>query len=359
MSIDAAYNQLGQPDVTAQELADIAAAHAELRPHIAAHPLAYPELLSWLADLADPAVDAALVARFGSGPPRPDLPSELPGPPTWAKPGTPVQAPTSFEAAQRDPVRRTWLRSMWWWLAAPVTAFVLPALFGEKIYRNELDVRSFVAVVLLFILAVVVTGIWVGSAKTAPRSIATASALALALIQWFGTFDLYTIPRVIRLPDLLLDWAWRGEHWRMYFGLSFGFTLLAIWLVPLMIVWLLSLVAGYRHAPAGQRTSTPTPRSVPVVVPSFTPQGEPQIAYVLQMPGTNVCAILSLVFGLLGGVVGIVLGHVSLSQIKRTGESGRGMAIAGLILGYFWLAGSLAFVIWMVVFASAVSHSGY
>jgi hypothetical protein len=37
-------------------------------------------------------------------------------------------------------------------------------------------------------------------------------------------------------------------------------------------------------------------------------------------------------------IVGAVLGHISLSQIKRTGEEGRGMAIAGLVLSYFGIA---------------------
>lgn len=54
---------------------------------------------------------------------------------------------------------------------------------------------------------------------------------------------------------------------------------------------------------------------------------------------TNALAILALVFGILGGIAAIPLGHVALSQIKRTGESGRGLAIAGLVLGYLWLAG--------------------
>lgn len=49
---------------------------------------------------------------------------------------------------------------------------------------------------------------------------------------------------------------------------------------------------------------------------------------------TNVFAVPALVFGILGSVLGIVFGHLSLSQIKRTGEGGRGLALAGLIVGY-------------------------
>lgn len=38
---------------------------------------------------------------------------------------------------------------------------------------------------------------------------------------------------------------------------------------------------------------------------------------------TNILAILALAFGLGGGVLGVILGHIALSQIKRTGERSR------------------------------------
>ena len=51
-------------------------------------------------------------------------------------------------------------------------------------------------------------------------------------------------------------------------------------------------------------------------------------------PPTNSLAIVALVSSLLFAPLGIVFGHISLSQIKRTGEQGRGMALAGLVIGY-------------------------
>jgi peptidyl-prolyl cis-trans isomerase B (cyclophilin B) len=45
-------------------------------------------------------------------------------------------------------------------------------------------------------------------------------------------------------------------------------------------------------------------------------------------------AVVSLVCALVFAPLGIVFGHISLSQIKRTGEEGRGLAIAGLVIGY-------------------------
>jgi hypothetical protein len=62
-----------------------------------------------------------------------------------------------------------------------------------------------------------------------------------------------------------------------------------------------------------------------------------------EAPGTNGLAIAALVLGILwiywlGSILAIIFGHIALSQTKKTGQSGRGMAIAGLVLGYVGLA---------------------
>jgi uncharacterized Tic20 family protein len=49
---------------------------------------------------------------------------------------------------------------------------------------------------------------------------------------------------------------------------------------------------------------------------------------------TTPLATLALWFGMLGGVLGIVFGHVARARIRRTGEAGWGTATAGLALGY-------------------------
>lgn len=56
-----------------------------------------------------------------------------------------------------------------------------------------------------------------------------------------------------------------------------------------------------------------------------------------QKTGTNGFAIASLVFGIFGGCLfGFVFGFVALSQIKKTGQGGRRMAIAGIVLSAAW-----------------------
>jgi hypothetical protein len=71
-------------------------------------------------------------------------------------------------------------------------------------------------------------------------------------------------------------------------------------------------------------------------------------------PKTNTLAILSLVFGFVFWPLGILFGHLALRQIRRTREAGRGLAFAGLILGYVVLA---FLVVAIVVLAIAGSHS--
>lgn len=76
------------------------------------------------------------------------------------------------------------------------------------------------------------------------------------------------------------------------------------------------------------------------------PSGPPQ--FVRGTP-TNGLAVASLICGLLwigwiGSALAIVFGHVALGQIRRAGggQSGRALAIGGLVLGYF---GALTFLL--------------
>jgi hypothetical protein len=71
--------------------------------------------------------------------------------------------------------------------------------------------------------------------------------------------------------------------------------------------------------------------------------------------GTNVMAILSLVFAFVFAPAGIVFGAIAKKQIRQTGEQGAGLAQAG-----FWL--SIVFtvlgVLWVgFVFAVAASQT--
>ena len=65
----------------------------------------------------------------------------------------------------------------------------------------------------------------------------------------------------------------------------------------------------------------------------------------------NTLAVVSIATALtsIGAVAAIITGHVALTQIKKSGESGRGLALAGTIVGYvtiaFWVLTSIGFLI--------------
>ena len=70
------------------------------------------------------------------------------------------------------------------------------------------------------------------------------------------------------------------------------------------------------------------------------------LAFVRPQTRTNGLAVVSLIASLvwvLGSIVAVITGHVALRQIARSGgrQSGRGIAIAGLALGYLGVAAFL------------------
>lgn len=93
------------------------------------------------------------------------------------------------------------------------------------------------------------------------------------------------------------------------------------------------------------------PGDPPTFVPP-PPAPGPGGALPAQRP-VNSLAIVSLVAGIAGyvlphpfiaGIVAIITGHMARRQIRQTGESGSGLALAGLILGYVHLALSILIV---------------
>lgn len=110
--------------------------------------------------------------------------------------------------------------------------------------------------------------------------------------------------------------------------------------------------------------SLPSPQplapSLPAA-PQVVPRGTlPNTTYVVPAPRNNNSAIVSLVFGILswvvlpiiGPIIAVVAGHMALNQIRAADgqQDGRGMAIAGLILGYIQLGLLLIGCAIMVIF---------
>ncbi len=95
--------------------------------------------------------------------------------------------------------------------------------------------------------------------------------------------------------------------------------------------------------------STPPVAPAPPAQPTYPAYGQPAQGY--YAPPTNTLAIVALVLAFIVPLGGIICGHIARGQIKRTGEGGDGLALAGLIIGYAFTGLTVLFVVgYLVVF---------
>ncbi|MFT4214220.1 MAG: DUF4190 domain-containing protein [Microbacterium sp.] len=133
-------------------------------------------------------------------------------------------------------------------------------------------------------------------------------------------------------------------------------------------------------APTYQPPAYPAP--APYTVPQAVSPAPQQRAYG-SYPGapygyaypaaarSNALAVIALISGIagltllpfIGSIAAAVTGHISLAQIARTGEPGRGMALTGVILGWVGVVGAALltiFVVWIFyVIGTAASTMQY
>lgn len=85
-------------------------------------------------------------------------------------------------------------------------------------------------------------------------------------------------------------------------------------------------------APYAPPTGAPSPETP---LPGSPPPGEPAWQAAPSRPPLNGLAVAALICGLLAlAPAAIVLGHVGFAQARRSGQRGRGLAVAGFVLGY-------------------------
>ena len=63
------------------------------------------------------------------------------------------------------------------------------------------------------------------------------------------------------------------------------------------------------------------------------------------------CGLVQFMFGPVVAIPAIVFGHVARQQIKRTGEQGAGLALAGLILGWAALILTIVLIVGLAMSA--------
>ena len=83
-------------------------------------------------------------------------------------------------------------------------------------------------------------------------------------------------------------------------------------------------------------------------------------------PKTNILSIVALVTGIAGltvipfvsSIVAVVTGHMARKEVRRTGEQGDGLALAGLITGYIGIGLGVLVAILVIAFFGIVIASG-
>lgn len=68
----------------------------------------------------------------------------------------------------------------------------------------------------------------------------------------------------------------------------------------------------------------------------------------------NTLAVVGFVLSFFVSIAGVVCGHIALSQIKTSGERGRGLAIAALVIGYLGLLLFVAYLIFIIALLKSV-----
>ncbi|MFI5061654.1 MAG: DUF4190 domain-containing protein [Actinomycetales bacterium] len=109
--------------------------------------------------------------------------------------------------------------------------------------------------------------------------------------------------------------------------------------------------------PADQPSQPNVPQQPSYTQPPAPRYGEAAPGYAPVQPRYNTLAIVAFILAFFVSIVGIILGFVALSQIKRTGEQGRGLALAAVIIGFVEIVIGVIFaIIFFIALAAATTQ---
>lgn len=99
----------------------------------------------------------------------------------------------------------------------------------------------------------------------------------------------------------------------------------------------------------------------PVAYPTGYSEPKP-LAVNTTLKDTNTYALVAIILAFIVPIAGIIFGHIGLSQIKRNGDTGRGLALTALIYGYCVAALGIIFFItyigFIIMVISAATSAG-
>ena len=76
-------------------------------------------------------------------------------------------------------------------------------------------------------------------------------------------------------------------------------------------------------------------------------------------PPINTLSIVALVLAFVVPLGGIICGHLALGQIRRTGERGHGLALAGTVIGWVLTVFLVLVAVLVVLFSALAVSEGY
>ena len=236
------------------------------------------------------------------------------------------------------------VKPIWPFVAVIITTLLLWNPYTEPLtypIRRLLRGVPLITIGSLATVAASVAMVWQERANAAVsasrRPIAPAIAVLVAVV-------------LISLPNTLaIYWVYRGNYGWLTTIVGTAAVITAV-AAAIACVVIRSHANKKFAAVGGPQPAAPigyTTEGQPIYpVVGYTPDGQPvtadrAVGITPTATGTNGMAIAALITGLTMAPLGIIFGHIALSQIKRTGQDGRGMAIAGLVLGYVSLASSI------------------
>lgn len=122
---------------------------------------------------------------------------------------------------------------------------------------------------------------------------------------------------------------------------------------------------GYASPQYPAQYATPQQAYPQAPVPAqYGQQAQPAPSKATTLDKTNTFALVSIILAFISPLAAIIFGHMGLSQIKRNGDAGRGIALTGLIIGYVSFASLIIFMfvyvgMIMVMIGSIGSMSSY
>ncbi len=196
--------------------------------------------------------------------------------------------------------------------------------FSDTGFDDDVLLAPLVGAVIVTV--VISAGLWILMAVMNRRGKAWARITATVLA------GIYLLSALLYLPANLLD--------------AGAVTPPAVTVVPSVLAMVLAVVVVYLlWRPAStQYYDEVSRRSAPV--PQASPVGQALPAGEVAPPrpsGTSGLAIASLILGILGlflftAVLAIIFGVIALRETRRSGQGGRGLAIAGISIAAVWLA---------------------